>query len=290
RHGIAGTTMKVIPELSEEDIQALVDYVIYLSLRGELERSLIDEAIFEGLLEDGLRIINRELGERVLAGEREKIKEEFAAWESADEPEDDPRAELDLELYDESVEIAEDILADIADEWFEAEDDVVDVPEPPAEILVADDYEQFLALKEGDQAETLASSVERGRELFTGKVASCSKCHGEQGKGDGQNKDYDDWTKDWTSRVGLDPTDFDSLVPLMARGAMPPKNARPRNLSEGIFRGGESAESLYRRIIQGIDGSPMPSSTFVPGQYEEDDIWHIINFIRSLRTTPVENG
>ncbi|MEM6474332.1 MAG: cytochrome c, partial [Planctomycetota bacterium] len=46
RHGIAGTTMKVIPELSEEDIQALVDYVIYLSLRGELERSLIDEAIF----------------------------------------------------------------------------------------------------------------------------------------------------------------------------------------------------------------------------------------------------
>ncbi|MEM0926488.1 MAG: cytochrome c, partial [Planctomycetota bacterium] len=60
RHGIAGTTMKAIPELTEDDIQALVDYVIYLSLRGELERSLLDEAVFEGLLEDGIRIVNRE--------------------------------------------------------------------------------------------------------------------------------------------------------------------------------------------------------------------------------------
>ena len=98
----------------------------------------------------------------------------------------------------------------------------------------------------------------------------------------GQNKDYDDWTKDWTTRVGLKPEEMEALIPLMARGALPPKNARPRNFSEGVFRGGESAEDLYRRIYHGIAGSPMPASTFVPGQYEETDIWHLINFIRSL--------
>ncbi|MEM0927382.1 MAG: cytochrome c, partial [Planctomycetota bacterium] len=222
--------------------------------------------------------------------EREAIAREFEAWESADKPDNDPRAELDLELYDESMEIADEILADIADEWFEAEDDVVDVPAVPDGIPVADSYEEFVSLRQGEQAEAMESSIARGRELFQGKVASCSKCHGEQGKGDGQNNDYDDWTKDWTSRVGLDPKDLDTLVPLMARGAMPPKNAKPRNLSEGVFRGGESAENLYRRIVQGIEGSPMPSSTFVPGQYEKEDIWHLINFVRSLHAEPSESS
>ncbi|MEL6109021.1 MAG: cytochrome c, partial [Planctomycetota bacterium] len=59
RHGIPGTTMKKIPELTEEDIDALTDYVIYLSLRGQLERTLIDEGVFELDLEVD-RIIHRD--------------------------------------------------------------------------------------------------------------------------------------------------------------------------------------------------------------------------------------
>jgi hypothetical protein len=33
----------------------------------------------------------------------------------------------------------------------------------------------------------------------------------------------------------------------------------------------------------GIEGSPMPAATFVEGQFEQDDVWHLINFIRSLQ-------
>ena len=85
-------------------------------------------------------------------------------------------------------------------------------------------------------------------------------------------------------RVGLKPEDRDSLIPLLARGALPPLNAIPRNFAEGIFRGGSSSQDLYRRIMQGIDGTPMPAATFVDGDFEQDDVWHLINFIRSMQT------
>lgn len=289
RNGIIGTAMVKIPELTEENVQTLVDYVVYLSIRGELERSLIDEAIFELDLEGDeknppQRIVDSEFGDSLRGEGRKQVDETVDAWKNEGEAEKDPRAELAKQVkdYDESVGIAGEILEDIAFGWLDAEDDVVDVPEPPADIPTANTHAEFVELTQGDKADALTASIKRGHELFVGKIASCSKCHGEKGHGDGQNKDYDDWTLDWTTRAGLKPEDTEALIPLMARGAMPPKNAVPRNFVEGIFRGGESAEDLYRRISQGIDGTPMPAATFVPGQYQQDDIWHLINFVRSV--------
>ena len=54
--------MKKIPELNDEDVQALTDYVIYLSMRGELERALIDGAALDLDLEGGDRVIDTEFG------------------------------------------------------------------------------------------------------------------------------------------------------------------------------------------------------------------------------------
>ncbi len=259
RDGIAGTAMVKIPELSEEDVQALTDYVIYLSWRGETERALIDDAVMEGVdFEGGERIINPELAN----SPDEEKKEEFTeAWE-----------------------ISEEIAMGVAESWLEADDEVLEVPEPPADFPVANSHKDFIKLSQGDQAEALAKSVARGNELFLGKVASCSKCHGEKGLGNGQTTDYDEWTKDWTARIGIKPEDRESLIPLLARGALPPINAIPRNFAEGLFHGGSDSSDLYRRITQGIDGSPMPAATFVEGQFEEQDVWHLINFIRSLQT------
>ena len=159
-----------------------------------------------------------------------------------------------------------------------------EVPEPPTDFPVAESHADVLALLAGDTGEQLQASIDRGHELFIGNVASCSKCHGKLGLGDGETKDYDDWTKDWTTRVGLKPDDRDSLIPLLARGALPPRNIIPRNFTEGIFRGGSTNQDLYLRISQGIDGTPMPEAPFVPGKYESVDIWHLINFVRSLQT------
>ncbi len=261
RLGIAGTAMRPIEGLSEEGVQALTDYVIYLSIRGEVERTTLDSGVMDlDLTTD--RIVNASL--------KNSSNEE------------------DKATFEEQWGYIEETVAGVAGAWAEANDTVVEVPEVPTEIPMANNHAEFIKLQAGDQAAALQKSIERGRELFKGKVAACSKCHGEEGKGDGQTNDYDEWTKDWTSRVNLDPTKRDQLIPLLARGALPPLNVKPRNFAEGYFRGGDSAADLWLRITQGIEGTPMPAATFVEGEFEEDDVWHLINFIRSLQTVEPE--
>lgn len=349
--GIPGTAMIKIPALTDDDVAALVDYVIYLSWRGELERRIIDDAMFELDLAGGERILNTELAseldanperadklaavledvdgeqlsqyedylefEKRLAADpdlRSKLKgaaknhdaladdlERFEAHqEFAEELAEDTelaanlaaalkvasgRDLIEFETYAESWEITQDFAVEIAESWLDADEEVIDVPEPPENFPLASSYADVIQFRDGDRAAEFEASVKRGQELFVGKIASCSKCHGETGLGDGQTTDYDDWTKDWTSRVGLKPEDRDAIIPLLARGALPPKNAIPRNFAEGVFRGGGDSNQLYRRITQGIDGTPMPAVTFVEGEFEPKDIWHIINFIRSLQTS-----
>lgn len=348
--GIGGTAMNKIPELTDEDIEALVDYVIYLSWRGEVERAIIDDAMFELDLEAGERILNTELATRLAADlERdEKLKdlledidgdqlnqyEDYLEFEERLSADPDLRSKLkgaaakddttladdlakfethqefaeelaedeelgialagalkvasgeelsEYETYVESWEVSQDFAVDIAESWLDADDEVIDVPEPPADIQVANSYADVVQFLDGDRASEFEASVKRGQELFVSKITACSKCHGETGLGNGQTTDYDDWTKDWTTRVGLKPEDRESIIPLLARGALPPKNALPRNFAEGVFRGGSSSDQLYRRITQGIDGTPMPAATFVEGEYEQKDVWHMINYIRSLQ-------
>jgi mono/diheme cytochrome c family protein len=52
RRGITGTSMPAFDRFSNEDIEALVDYVIYLSQRGQLERQLAQIAYDDGELPD----------------------------------------------------------------------------------------------------------------------------------------------------------------------------------------------------------------------------------------------
>ena len=46
----------------------------------------------------------------------------------------------------------------------------------------------------------------------------------------------------------------------VAAGLLPPRNAIPRNLRMNMFRGGRRPLDLYRRVHQGISGTPMPAS------------------------------
>jgi mono/diheme cytochrome c family protein len=260
KHGIAGSSMVAeyqLPDgtvgpLPDDQIAKLVDYVIYLSIRGEVERAMLDEAAMELDLEAGDRLV-------------------------------DPTLKTsDVEAFEEQWSLVTDVVEEVAGSWLDAEDAVVEV-EVPDDLPVPASYEELNEMLAGDQAEALKQSIDRGRELFVGTVASCSKCHGVSGRGDGQEADYDDWTKDWTVRAGLKPDDEKSLTPLIARGALPPKTIKPRNFEEGVFRGGSEPEDLYRRLIQGIAGTPMPAVTLVEGQLEERDVWHLINFVRSLK-------
>lgn len=246
RVGLSGSQMPLFNKLSDQEIKALIDYVIYLSIRGEFERKLIQLAATE--LEDE-RLYDRTAEKSVVDGQ---------------------------------LSNASDALTQIADRWVQSVDAVEEFPRPDFPIVGSETEE--------NKAELLAS-IEKGKTLFASEVASCAKCHGVNADGKGnQLPDYDDWTKDWTSKVGLQPTDLEALLPLMARGGMKPQPLKPRNILEGHFRGGRTPEDLYRRIRYGIAGSPMPAAAVVESREEpglmDEDIWHLVNYVLSIASVP----
>ena len=78
----------------------------------------------------------------------------------------------------------------------------------------------------------------------------CAGCHGRTARGDGAQKQIDE--------KGL-PT-------------------RPRDLTIGVFKGDPAPESVYRRIVAGLPGTPMPMSDYLHG----DDAWYLVHYVRSL--------
>lgn len=87
----------------------------------------------------------------------------------------------------------------------------------------------------------------RARELY---IRGCAPCHGQTGKGDGQQEQKDS--------KGL-PT-------------------RPRDLTAGIYKGSPAPDQVYRRLVAGLPGSPMPQNPYLHGP----DGWHLTHYVRSL--------
>jgi mono/diheme cytochrome c family protein len=242
-NGIAGTSMPSFALLSAVQVDALAEYVKYLSIRGETEIGLV-RAFFE--LDDDAQ------------GKLPETRE-F--------------------LVDET-------LTPIAEKWKAAADAAIPVPEMPRDI-------------------DLVASIAKGRELFYGDKANCVKCHGVTGLGDGQANDYDDWNKaiveiDKEIRSGtqaakdastaaMSPEELDEHRTQLAwlakfnqvldGDALTPRTIPPRNLRHGIYRGGRRPLDLYYRIHAGINGAPMPAAK---GTIPPEDIWHIVNYVRSL--------
>jgi len=94
----------------------------------------------------------------------------------------------------------------------------------------------------------------RGKEVF--KKAKCWECHGETGRGNGQ--EAFDRTDDWG-------------FPIRIRNVTHPWK---------IKAGGEVID-IFTRFSTGINGSPMPS--FIEGIPEVSDRWALANFIKSLQ-------
>ena len=135
--------------------------------------------------------------------------------------------------------------------------------------------------------------------------ANCVKCHGVSGLGDGQANDYDDWNKvvlqaQKTVDGGVKQAEkastwdmsaeereehrmelawLDRFETVLDGNALRPRMIRPRNLRQGVYRGGMRPLDLYYRIHSGINGAPMPAAK---GTVPPEDIWHIVNYIKSL--------
>jgi len=239
-HGIPGTGMPSFARQPAEDREALVDYLIYLSIRGEVERRLLAWSVAE-------------LG-----------------YGEADGPTSEADSLVLLDsgrlASDELAEQVDEILGRVVDSWLRPEP--VAVPTPPT----------------WDVSE-LASAAARGRELFHGPLANCASCHGTDGDGSAVTLDFDDWTKEFTTRLGVAPSD--PIVRDFRRaGALRPRPISPRKLSWGNFRGGSEPDSLYRLLTVGIAGTPMPGLlvTAEPGGVgvTPDQVWDLVAYLQSL--------
>lgn len=181
RRGVIGTSMPSFDLLSKADVEAVVDYVLALTHRGELEAQLAEAAEFDGDV-DPARI--PELTEAILK-----------KWKAA----------------------------------------------PSQVVYPASPMPEFSP-----------ETVKAGKEAFLSK--GCSKCHGDDGRG--QTKE----------NIGVD-----------AWGG-PTKAA---DLTSGMLRGGTEPIDLYRHVDSGINGTPMPSfrSAF---QQEPQTTWNLVSYVLYL--------
>ena len=240
RRGVPDTAMPSFSWMPDETVDALVHYVKYLAVRGEVERSLTEQA-----------------------------------------------ADLDvdtLDALDTSAENLDRTVSAIVRRWHRAETEVPEVP-PRLKWTTALDKRQ---------------AVQRGRKMFYGETATCAKCHDDEKLKQGLAEEYDDWAReflDWGKET--DPNRRQAKVDAyVALGGLPPQRIRSRNLTQGVFRGGDRPEDIYRRILNGISGVSMPAAPMKAENTSADsvglvpgDVWDLVEYVLALpELGPDESG
>lgn len=268
--GVPGTSMPSFRLLPDNELESLIEYVKYLSVRGEAEIRLLEAYAAEG---------------------------DFAGMESTEELVSMFAGGLPLVIEDGEAEEPEyeNTVASLMYGWFAAKD----------EVIRAADVPEICDPGHADHQK----SIDLGRELFYGAAANCFSCHGDSAQGDGQASDFNarfDWRK---KLVGSPHDEIEEVVAEFRHdGALYPRNARPRNLRQGIFRGGRRPIDIYYRIFSGINGTPMPGlgggadasevadeadaaategEDGVAKKVTPTEIWHLVSYVKSLQYEPL---
>jgi mono/diheme cytochrome c family protein len=102
------------------------------------------------------------------------------------------------------------------------------------------------AKSDENPVQATADSVSLGEELF--QEIGCNGCHGDAGTGDGP------------ASAGLEPS--------------------PRNFTNGAWQQARTDGELRYTIFHGSEGTAMIANEAMFD--DPDDVWHVVNFIRSL--------
>lgn len=119
-----------------------------------------------------------------------------------------------------------------------------------------DAYPASTRAPEGDPAGR--GRIDRGRELFR-TIAQCSRCHGEQGRGDGP-----------LAAELRDSDDQPQPLPDFAQGQL-------------SFKGGAEGADIFRVLSTGMAGTAMPSFLALSRQDREDLARFVTSLLRPVR-------
>ncbi|MCE2812522.1 MAG: cytochrome c [Planctomycetaceae bacterium] len=181
------------------------------------------------------------------------------------------REGTDLDVASEQLQ---QILKQVVQKWANASSEQVVIP----------DYPEFIGKRIENSQEHL-ELMSKGKAHFESELTACVKCHGATGAGDGSSQDFDDWTKDWTILAGIDPKHPTDWKEMKVYGALKPVLAKPRNFHWGAYHGGKSPTEIFKRIVLGIEGTPMPpvarAQNGNPGLTDQE-LWELVYYVTHL--------
>ncbi len=282
--GIPGTYMPAfVPMLKDQELTAIVEYVRWLAMRGEIERQLLTDLRTNYAADRAKREAQEPVDQAKSSVEQAKKAVEQA---SKDKEKKDvlDRAKKELAQAEKELDRAKrevgkkatevekqidtqlnDFLKNSGDESFaallkEVSDDLV---------------EKWLVIEE-EGAAVIPSlprvadeeSRARGKKLFFGNDAKCVDCHGAVGRGNGAQTE---------AFLEHPITKEKYLVPGLHDDWGQP--IKPRDLTRGIYRGGRRPIDIYRRVSEGIKGTPMPGGG---KSLKSDQIWDLVNYVLSI--------
>lgn len=102
------------------------------------------------------------------------------------------------------------------------------------------------------------ASIENGKTIFNGK-AICFMCHGPEGKGNG--------------------TLASGLQDAWGQPARPANFTLPAGVHGGV-KLGHDGEHIFKTIMTGVGGTPMP---VFQGQLTPEEVWDTVHYVQSLR-------
>lgn len=117
------------------------------------------------------------------------------------------------------------------------------------------DTEEFHVIDFGKQISTSADSIAKGKEVFMTK-GKCVECHGNEGRGDGNKTQKDEWG------FPIFPADLHKCWNFRGNREDP---YNPKN--------------IFREVSTGLNGTPMPSFA---DALSVEERWNVANFVISL--------
>ncbi|MDZ4688474.1 MAG: cytochrome c [Planctomycetaceae bacterium] len=256
KYGIPGTYMPSFllldkPGTGDVNTKAVIEYVRWLAMRGEMEKRIDDE-----LVDYSLASIDDEIA---------KAKNSYESAKASGEKADPPPSRSAL-----TRKAAGDFKTYLAEDYADAVDGTADFI---AENWIRADEEASLIVPKVARVTDNAASRERGRLLYMSDKTKCYTCHGHTGKGNGPA------TEDFWPKPG-------STEKYANRGLHDVwgNKLSPRNLRQGQYRGGRRPVDVFRRIYAGIKTTPMPA--FGGTVLKDEDIWDVVNYVMSLPYEP----